>query len=179
VEVLLARMGVPANEIKYAPRPNSLPFGPNCAELMIRGKSEGMLGMLHAQVREAFDLPASPICLAELRIEPLMKPSWSLEVMPPISPYPSVVEDLAFVVAEETPAQQVVDAIRKAGNGLLTDVELFDLYRGQPIPAGQKSLAYKLTYQSLEKSLTDDEVAAARNRIIRQVAESVGGVLRA
>ncbi|HEY7346785.1 MAG TPA: phenylalanine--tRNA ligase subunit beta [Ktedonobacterales bacterium] len=179
VEVLLERLGVPASEIAYAPRPDTRPFGPNCAELIIRGKGEGVLGMLDAQVREAFDLPASPICLAEIRIEPLIKPGWSLEVMQPISAYPSVVEDLAFVVAEGTPAQQVADAIRAAGGALLTNVELFDLYRGQPIPAGQKSLAYKLTYQSLEKSLTDDAVAAVRNRIIRQVAETVGGALRA
>ncbi len=135
--------------------------------------------MVDARVRQAFDVPAAPICLVEIRVEPLIKPSWSLEVMKPISAYPLVVEDLAFVVAEAVPAQQVVEAIRAAGNGLLTDVELFDLYRGQPIPAGQKSLAYKLTYQSLEKSLTDDEVAAVRNRIIGQVAESVGGTLRA
>ena len=98
VEALLARMGVAASEIEFAPRPNSLPFGPNCAELLIRGKGEGVLGVVHPLVREAFDLPATPICLAEIRIEPLMKPSWSLEVMEPISAYPLVVEDLAFVV---------------------------------------------------------------------------------
>ena len=179
VEALLARMGVAASEIEFAPRPNSLPFGPNCAELLIRGKGEGVLGVVHPLVREAFDLPATTICLAEIRIEPLMKPSWSLEVMEPISAYPPVVEDLAFVVAEEVRAQQVVEAIRQARVALLTNVELFDVYRGQPIAEGQKSLAYKLTYQSVEKSLTDEEVAAARNRIIRQVAASVGGVLRA
>ncbi|HLW02802.1 MAG TPA: phenylalanine--tRNA ligase subunit beta [Ktedonobacterales bacterium] len=179
VEALLERMGVAPEEVEFAPWPNKLPFGPNCAELKIRGKVEGILGVVDARVRQAFDVPAAPICLVEIRVEPLIKPSWSLEVMKPISAYPLVVEDLAFVVAEAVPAQQVVEAIRAAGNGLLTDVELFDLYRGQPIPAGQKSLAYKLTYQSLEKSLTDDEVAAVRNRIIGQVAESVGGTLRA
>jgi phenylalanyl-tRNA synthetase beta chain len=179
VEAFLARMGVPANEIEFAPRPNSLPFGPNCAEVLIRGKGEGVLGVVHPLVREAFDLPATPICLAELRIEPLIKPSWSLEVMEPISAYPPVVEDLAFVVAEEVRAQQVVAAIRQAGGALLTIVALFDVYRGQPIAEGHKSLAYQVTYQSVEKSLTDEEVAAARNRIIRQVEASVGGVLRA
>ena len=80
---------------------------------------------------------------------------------------------------EEVRAQQVVEAIRQARVALLTNVELFDVYCGQPIAEGQKSLAYKLTYQSVEKSLTDEEVAAARNRIIRQVAASIGGVLRA
>jgi phenylalanyl-tRNA synthetase beta chain len=179
IEVLLERMGVAPDEIEYAPRPDSPPFGPNCAELIIRGKGEGVLGMAHPLVRDGFDLPATPIALAEIRIEPLIKPGWSLEVMAPISAYPPVVEDLAFVVDEAVAAQDVAAAIRQAGSELLTDVELFDLYRGQPIPAGQKSLAYKLTYQSQQKSLTDEEVAAVRNRIIRRVAESVGGALRA
>jgi phenylalanyl-tRNA synthetase beta chain len=178
VEALLERVGVPASEIEYAPRPDNLPFGPNCAELLIRGKGEGVLGMVHPLVREAFDLPDAPICLAELRIEPLIKPSWSLEVMTPISAYPAVVEDLAFVVDEAVTARQVAEVIRRAGGSLLTDIQLFDLYRGQPIPDGQKSLAYKLTYQSQNKSLTDEAVAGLRKHIIRQVAEAVGGTLR-
>jgi phenylalanyl-tRNA synthetase beta chain len=179
VEALLERMGVAPGEVEFAPRPNRLPFGPNCAELLIRGKVEGILGVVDARVRQAFEAPPTTICLAEIRVEPLIKPGWSLENMRPISAYPPVVEDLAFVVAETVAAQQVAEAIRAAGGELLTDVELFDLYRGQPIPEGQKSLAYKLTYQSLEKNLTDDEVAAVRNRIIGQVGESVGGTLRA
>ncbi len=98
--------------------------------------------------------------------------------MEPISNYPPVVEDLAFVVAEETPAQQVLGAIRKAGGHLLTKVELFDIYRGPSIAEGHKSLAYKLTYQSLEKSLSESEVVGIRNKVINHVAEAVGGMLR-
>ena len=75
-------------------------------------------------------------------------------------------------------AAQVLEAIRKGGGSLLTRVELFDIYRGQPIPAGHKSLAYKLTYESLEGNMRDEQVVSIRNRIIRQVAESVGGTLR-
>jgi len=179
VETLLDRLGIPADEIAFEARPNSLPFGPQSAELLIRGESVGMLGRLHTEVQRAYDLPDTPIYLSELRVAPLIKPSWGVEVMRPISAYPPVVEDLAFVVAEPVTAAQVVRVIRQAGGDLLTEIELFDVYRGQPIPAGQKSLAYKLTYQSLEKSLTDEDVAALRSRIVRQVAESVSGTLRA
>ncbi|HYX49785.1 MAG TPA: hypothetical protein VE843_08580, partial [Ktedonobacteraceae bacterium] len=94
------------------------------------------------------------------------------------SNYPPVVEDLAFVVADEIPSQRVLDAIRNGGGSLLTKVELFDIYRGPQIPPGHKSLAYNLTYESTEKPLTEKQIVDIRNRIIRRVAESVGGKLR-
>jgi phenylalanyl-tRNA synthetase beta chain len=179
IETLLARLSIPANDIDFIAQPNRPPFGPRCAELTIRGKSEGTLGEVHAQVRAAFELPAARVCLAEIRIEPLIKPSWVLEVMSPISNYPPVVEDLAFVVDEAVTAGQVFAAIRAVRDPLLASVALFDIYRGPSIPPGHKSLTYRLTYQSLERTPTDKEVTALRNRIIRQVAGTVGGTLRA
>ena len=113
-----------------------------------------------------------------MHIKPLIRPSWQLQPVRPISNYPPVVEDLAFVVAEEVPAAQVLDAIRKAGGTLLAKVELFDIYRGPQIAEGHKSLAYKLTYESVEEPLREAQVVAIRNRIIRRVGEAVGGVLR-
>ena len=76
--------------------------------------------------------------------------------MEKISNYPPVVEDLAFVVPEEVTAYRLQEVIRKAGGSLLTKVELFDIYRGQPVPAGHKSMAYKLTYESLEGNIRDE-----------------------
>ncbi len=179
LETLLERVGIQPGEIAWTPKPNTPPFGPQCAELLIRGKSLGILGRLHAQMQQAYDLPTTPVYLAEVQVAPLIKPSWEIEKMQPISSYPPVMEDLAFVVAESTPASDVAGIIRRAGAPLLTNVDLFDLYRGQPIPDGQKSLAYKVTYQSQDKSLTDDEVAAVRKKIIAQVEKDVGGMLRA
>src|SRR5579885_2808805 len=179
LETLLERVGIQPGEIAWTPKPNTPPFGPQCAELLIRGKSQGILGRLHAQMQQAYDLPTTPVYLAEVQVAPLIKPSWEIEKMQPISSYPPVMEDLAFVVAESTPASDVAGIIRRAGAPLLTNVDLFDLSRGQPIPDGQKSLAYKVTYQSQDKSLTDDEVAAVRKKIIAQVEKDVGGMLRA
>ncbi len=98
--------------------------------------------------------------------------------MEKISNYPPVVEDLAFVVPEEVTAAQLVETIRKAGGSLLTKVELFDIYRGQPIPVGYKSMAYRLTYESLERTPSESQVLATRNRIIQRVSEALGGTLR-
>ncbi len=65
-----------------------------------------------------------------------------------------------------------------AGGNLLVGVELFDLYRGNPLPVGQKSLAFRLTYQSMEASLRDADAAKLRERIIRRVEKETGGKLR-
>ena len=69
-------------------------------------------------------------------------------------------------------------AIQAAGGALLTDVELFDLYRGEPLPPGSKSLAFRLTYQSQESNLRDADVAKLRDRIIRRVERETSGKLR-
>ncbi|MFN8490997.1 MAG: phenylalanine--tRNA ligase subunit beta [Caldilineaceae bacterium] len=178
VETLLNRLGFNVNQIEYRAKPDTGVFGPRCAEVVLDGKSLGLLGELHPQVRAAYGLPAVRINAAELNIEPLVKPRWQLQPMQPISTYPPVVEDLAFEVAEEVTAQQAQNAIRQVGGAIVTNIELFDIYRGEPLPAGNKSLAYRLTYQSPERSLNEKEVEALRRRIISTVEKATGGKLR-
>jgi phenylalanyl-tRNA synthetase beta chain len=179
VETLLSRLGFKAQEYEFVAQRNSRTFTPTCAELKIYGEVQGILGELRPQIQAGFDVPtAARVYAADIRIAPLMRPSWELRPMEKISNYPPVVEDLAFVVPEEVTAYRLQESIRKAGGSLLTKVELFDIYRGQPVPAGHKSMAYKLTYESLEGNIRDEQVVSIRNRIIRQVAESVGGTLR-
>ncbi len=74
--------------------------------------------------------------------------------------------------------RRVEDAIQAAGGALLTEIELFDLYRGEPLPVGSKSLAFRLTYQSQDAVLRDADVAKLRERIIRRVERDVSGKLR-
>jgi len=179
VETLLSRLGLKAQEYEFVAQRNSPTFTPTCAELKIYGEVQGILGELRPQIQADFDVPtAARVYAADIRIAPLMRPSWELRPMAKISNYPPVVEDLAFVVPEGVTAYRLQEAIRKAGGSLLTKVELFDIYRGQPVPADHKSMAYKLTYESLEGNIRDEQVVSIRNRIIRQVAESVGGTLR-
>ncbi len=179
VETLLSRLGLKAQEYEFVAKRNSPTFTPTCAQLKIYGEVQGILGELRPQIQADFDVPtAARVYAADIRIAPLMRPSWELRPMEKISNYPPVVEDLAFVVPDEVTAYRLQEAIRKAGGSLLTKVELFDIYRGQPVPADHKSMAYKLTYESLEGNMRDEQVVSIRNRIIRQVAESVGGTLR-
>ena len=147
--------------------------------LKLQGASLGIMGEIDPQVLVNFEIPTdSRVYAAEMHLKPLIKPGWQLQPMTPISNYQPVIEDLAFVVSEEIPAAQVLDAIRKGGGSLLTKVELFDIYRGPQIAPGHKSLAYNLTYESTEKPLTEKQIVDIRNRIIRRVAETTNGKLR-
>jgi phenylalanyl-tRNA synthetase beta chain len=81
---------------------------------------------------------------------------------------------MALVVDADTPAQAVEDAIRAGGGTLLRQVELFDLYQGESIPIGKKSLAYALTFQAEDRSLTEDEVRTIYQRIQQHAAAELG-----
>jgi phenylalanyl-tRNA synthetase beta chain len=96
----------------------------------------------------------------------------------PVSEYPPVLEDIAVIVDEALPADRVEALIRQTGGKLLASVRLFDVFRGEQIGAGKKSLAYALTYQSQEGTLTDKEAAAIRSRIIRRLENELGAKLR-
>jgi phenylalanyl-tRNA synthetase beta chain len=179
LETLFARLGFAGAEIEYVAQANRPAFAAACAEVSLRGAVLGVLGEIHPQVLQAFDLPTSArVYVADLAIAPLVRSDWELHPMQPISNYQSVVEDLAFVVSEEVPSGDVQNAIRKAGGSLLTKVELFDIYRGQPIPDGHKSMAYQLTYESQEGNVSENRVQDTRKRIIRRVSETVGASLR-
>ena len=178
VETLFDELGFQPSQIEYRAASGSGAYGPRCADVWLNGDNLGLMGELHPQVRDAFGLPSVRVSAAELRIEPLVRPHWQLDPMRPISVYPPVVEDLAFEVAEEVTNRRTEDAIWAAGGELLERVELFDVYRGDPLPAGSKSLAYRLTYQSPERSLREKQVEALRRRIAVAVEQETGGRLR-
>jgi phenylalanyl-tRNA synthetase beta chain len=178
VETLFHRLGFQAGQVDYRAQPETGTFGPRCADIWLNGANIGRIGEIHPQVRTAFGLPAVRVNAAELQLEPLIKPHWRLEPMPPISTYPPVVEDLAFEVAEEVTNRRLQDIIRHTGGDILVNLELFDIYRGDPLPVGHKSMAYRLTYQSTTRSLSEQEVTHLRGRIIQSVERETGGKLR-
>ncbi len=178
VETLVSRLGVDKNALRFSAHPDSPSFGPRCALVSVGERSLGILGELHPKVRGAFGLGDERVCIAELHIGPLVRPSWQLSAMPPISVYQPVTEDLAFAVDEEVTVRRVRDALVAGGGDLLVDVELFDIYRGAPLAVNQKSLAWRVAYQSYERSLTEKEITSLRARIVSAVEEATGGVLR-
>ena len=137
-----------------------------------------VLGEAHPEVAERFDL-AGRVCLVELDLERLYRAVPEAIFAEPITRYPAAQRDLAVVVAASAPAAAILAAIRIAGGGLLRKAELFDVYTGQGIPEGKKSLAYALTFQSLERTLTDQEIEQAHANIVAALASQFGAELRA
>jgi phenylalanyl-tRNA synthetase beta chain len=178
VETLLAGLGLGGT---FEPGDDSAFHPGRCAQVSIGGGVVGVMGELHPLVREAFDLPEQSVCALELDLEALLAQAiavGTVRTMQPIPRFPSLSQDLALVVDEDLSAQEVQAAIVEAGGGLLRRVELFDLYRGQQIPPGKKSLAYSLTYQAEGRTLTDAEVARVQERIVRRLAQELGAELR-
>ncbi|HQF70495.1 MAG TPA: phenylalanine--tRNA ligase subunit beta, partial [Promineifilum sp.] len=106
---------------------------------------------------------------------PLIPDSYRYTALPA---YPPVREDLALVVEASLPAATVEAALRAAGGALLRDVALFDVYDGSQLPPGKKSLAYHLTFQAPDKTLTDADVSRQRGRILRLLEQQLGAMLR-
>jgi phenylalanyl-tRNA synthetase beta chain len=184
VEVLLERLHVTGAVYEPAEHPTFQPS--RTARLLLgdpsagseRAVSLGFLGELQPAVREAFGLPNCRVAAAELDLEMLLThvpPVWFVE---PISPYPAVLQDLAVVVDESVPAAAIQQAITQAGGFLLKEARLFDVYRGDPVPAGKKSLAYALTFQAPDKTLRDEIVAKQVQRIVKSLNREFGAELR-
>jgi phenylalanyl-tRNA synthetase beta chain len=143
------------------------------------GRGIGILGEAQPLVQTAFDLPAGPVCLAELDLEILAAHVPLTHRVAAVPRFPPALQDIALVVDEAVSAAEVTEVIRSAGGALLADVRLFDVYRGQPVPPGKKSLAFSLVFQATDRTLTDAEVDAEKHRLVEAAARGVGARLRA
>ena len=175
VEILLTGLG-----LKGTFEPGKHPaFHPGrCAQVSVGDDIVGVMGELHPLVREPFDLPAQPVCALEFDLDRLLAAWGAPRRMAPISVHPPVYEDLAVVVNEGVPAVRVRDLIAQTGSSLVRSVVLFDVYRGEQVGVGKKSLAYRLTYQADDRTLTDREVAKLRGKIMRRLERELGATLR-
>jgi phenylalanyl-tRNA synthetase beta chain len=151
------------------------------AEVVVDAREAGCLGELHPAVAAGFGLGALPRPPVVLELD--------LDAVLPVAErharryrdlisFPAVLQDIAVVVDEPVEAQTVVDSVRAAAGPDLRDVRVFDLYRGEQVGEGRKSLALRLEFRSEERTLTDDEVAKIRGRIKQEIARETGGSLR-
>jgi phenylalanyl-tRNA synthetase beta chain len=138
----------------------------------------GMLGELHPLVKAHYAFGDAPVLVAELDAEKLLDLASILFQIEPILGFPPVIEDIAVIVDETISAGELEKAIRLSGGALLKAVKLFDIYRDEKIGLGKKSMAYNLTYQAPDRTLTDKDAATVRNRIVRALEKTFGAVLR-
>jgi len=148
------------------------------AEVVIAGRSRGHVGEVDPTALENYGVEGR-VAWIELDLGAVLDGPHGNRKYSPVSKYPSSDIDLAFEVGDDVAAAQVSASLRKGGGVLLKDVELFDVYRGEGMPDGTRSLAYRLRFQAVDRTLTDAEVAEARQACIDTVAKQQGAALRA
>ena len=138
----------------------------------------GWLGEIHPLVARAWDLDV--VSGFEIDLDAIIDAAAAnVPLYRDLTSFPEVRQDLAVTVAERVPASRVIDVIRAAGGTLLTDVAVFDVYRGEQVGDGRVSLALRLVFRAADRTLSDAEVAPRREKIAAALAAELGGELRA
>jgi len=146
------------------------------AELFLGDERVGFFGKLHPELAQAFRLRGEPL-LMELKLEKLLglkeKPLYR-----GLAKFPPAVRDVALLVDEDESVDKLLTEIKALGEGLVEELTVFDLYRGEKVGEGKKSVAIRIVFRSKEKSLTDEEVNELLERMLKALKEKTGATLR-
>ncbi|GAA0377752.1 phenylalanine--tRNA ligase subunit beta [Streptomyces blastmyceticus] len=158
------------------------PYHPGrCAALLALIDGEEVLvgnaGELHPRVTKAFGLPERT-CAMEIELDLLERAGTGAVEAPHVSAFPVATQDVALVVDASVPAAEVEAALRAGAGELLESLRLFDIFTGEQLGEGKKSLAYALRFRAADRTLTADEATAARDAAVASAVESTGAVLR-
>jgi phenylalanyl-tRNA synthetase beta chain len=175
LESLIEELGIARFRLRAADLPHLQPG--RSAEVLIGGDVVGWAGEVHPTLLAAHEC-AGTVAAFELQLKPLVKAARDVRPFTDLPRFPAVKIDLALVVDEGVTVERAEQSIRSAGGKLLEEVRLFDVYRGQGIEPGKKSLAFSLTYRDVERTLTDAEVTAAHEKVVRKALGALGGSLR-
>ena len=175
VEGLLDRCGLSDYTVVQTDHPTFHPG--RRAEIRIKDKTLCVFGEAHPEVLEAYDLPHKAY-LFELDFNKLGDVTESTTQFEPIAIYPSVNRDLAIVLDTDTPASRPTEIIKSAGGELISSLHLFDVYVGEQVPEGKKSLAFAIEYRSTTETLTDEIVDRIHGEILEQLERELGATLR-
>lgn len=156
----------------------AMPWHPGrCAEFWIGDQLVGIAGELHPRVIEGFELPARAIAI-EMNFDYLLENGVAVVPAKPLLMMPVAKEDLAIVVANSVPAGAVLKSIRAAGGTLLEQAQVFDVYKGEQVPVGHKSLAISLRFRAPDRTLTTEEVSAVKTDILKRLEQEFAAKLR-
>jgi phenylalanyl-tRNA synthetase beta chain len=174
LEALAAQLGA---ELALEPAAEPFLHPGRSAAILIEGAAAGWLGELHPLVCREWDVDAA--CAFELDLAAAIAAgSAGEEIYEDVTSFPAVYQDLAVVVDQDTPAAAVRAAAVAGGGELLRSAEVFDLYEGEQVGQGRKSLALRLEFRAADRTLTDEEVAGVRATIESTLAADMGGTIR-
>ncbi len=172
MEGILNRLGVAA---RFEPGDDASLHPARQAAITVDEQRVGIIGELHPKVAEAYDIEET-VYLFEVNLSDLLPFAVGHNMFQPILRFPATVRDIALIVDADTGHQQVLDIIQ--GFPLVAQAAIFDVYSGEQVPAGKKSLAYRITYQSTDHTLTDKEVDRVQRQILGKLSHALGATLR-
>ncbi|MFP4264029.1 MAG: phenylalanine--tRNA ligase subunit beta [Halomonas sp.] len=174
LESLLA-MGGEADAWRFEPATHPALHPGQCARLLHRGEEAGWIGTLHPAVRAELGLRVDAV-LFEVRLDALSQ--GRVPAFTPLSRYPEVRRDLAFLVDEALPVQALLDTLHRQAGEWLIECRLFDVYQGKGVPEGRKSVALGLTWQHPSRTLNDEEINELVDAIVTESRQHLGAELR-
>jgi phenylalanyl-tRNA synthetase beta chain len=162
-------------DVSYRPASAAYLHPGRAAEVVLAGKSVGIFGQMHPKTGAAYGLGERVVLAGELDLEAVLAPVPERYAYRPVPRFPAALRDVAVIVDEAIPAERIAAEIRAAGGDLLAGLRLFDVYRGEIVPVGKKSLAYALSYQAEDRTLTDKDV----DRVHKKIEDRLKHVLKA
>ena len=175
LDLLVEALSLPAVELREAALPGLHPA--RSAEVVVAGRTRGAVGEIDPEVLSACGVTGQ-VGWLQLDLQEVLGGPRARRRYRPVSKYPPSDVDLAFVAPDRVAAALLERALRASAGSLLDRLELFDVYRGPGVPEGSRSLAYRLRFQALDRTLTDAEVAQARQRCIDETSRRTGATLR-
>jgi phenylalanyl-tRNA synthetase beta chain len=176
VEELFEQLGVRGVQWDRNPESNALYL--ESASVLIGKHPAGEIGQLNPITARKYDL-RDPVLLAEFNLDFLLSRRTQTKSFKPLAAFPSVRRDVAMLVAEDVSHDRVLSVVKQAKAPNLESIELFDIFRGKNVPAGQKSAAYAFTYRNMERTLTEAEVNGAHDRLVEQLKSQLNATIRA
>jgi len=174
VESLFAKLGL-TNRVSFVKTTVDGLHPGQTAAILLDGEKVGIIGGLHPTERKKYDLKDTFV--AEMNLKAVLTAQVEELVYTSVPRFPAMTRDIALELDRSKPAGEVIEIIRNAGTKLLKEVKVFDVYEGDKMEAGKKSVAFSLTYFDPERTLTDDEVVSAHNKVLKALTEA-GAELR-
>ncbi len=176
VDELLSVLGIKG--VAYHKESNHPTYHPGrCATLVWGNHILGTLGEVHPKVLENYSIDTKTY-LADIDFNILLQLTRLDRTYTPLPKYPASTRDIALLVEKTVESGKIMSVIEENGTEILESVKLFDVYEGEQIEAGYKSMAYALSFRSLERTLTDDEVNAVYDKILEALKSETGAELR-
>ncbi|WHX99556.1 phenylalanine--tRNA ligase subunit beta [Neobacillus sp. DY30] len=175
LEGLFAKLGL-TESISYVQAKVDNMHPGRTAEILLNGQRIGFVGQVHPTMQKELDLKDTYVF--ELSLKAVLEEATAALRYEAIPRFPSITRDIALVVDKETVSGVLRDIIQTAGGKLLKEVNVFDLYEGERMEEGKKSIAYSLKYMDPERTLTDEEVTKVHTQVLEALKTQAGAVLR-